>query len=130
MSDPLLDVCDLIVGFPVLGGVFPHQTGEIRAVDNVSFSVAAGETLGIVGESGCGKSTLAKAIVNILKPMTPQVRLDGRITYHSDEGPIDLLSLSPRAMRPLRAQIQMIFQDPFSSLNPRMTVGQILERRP
>jgi oligopeptide/dipeptide ABC transporter ATP-binding protein len=127
MSEPLLDVRELTVNFPVFGGVFQHRTGEVRAVDNVSLSVAAGETLGIVGESGCGKSTLAKAIVNILKPMTPQVRLDGRILYQLDRGPVDLLQLGPRAMRPLRAQIQMIFQDPFSSLNPRMTVGQILQ---
>jgi len=127
MNVPLLDVRELTVGFPVFGGVFQRRTGEVRAVDNVSFSVAAGETLGIVGESGCGKSTLAQAILNILKPMTPQVLLTGRIDYHGNGQPVNLLSLGPRAMRPLRAQIQMVFQDPFSSLNPRMTVGQILD---
>ena len=127
MSEPLLEVRDLEIGFPVMGGVFRHKVGEVLAVDKVSFTINRGETLGLVGESGCGKTTIAKAIVNIHRAMTPGVRQAGQIIFHSDEGPVDLLQLSSRQMRSWRSKIQMIFQDPFASLNPRMTVGRIIE---
>ncbi len=114
---PLLDVRDLSVHFPFRrGGLLTAQHGFIRAVDGVSFQVAAGETLGIVGESGCGKSTTARAIVKLVRPTGGEVYLGGdRIDRLSDH-----------QMLPYRRQIQMIFQDPFASLNPRMTVGNII----
>ncbi|MCE9552358.1 MAG: ATP-binding cassette domain-containing protein [Planctomycetes bacterium] len=127
MSEPLLEVRNLSVAYPIWGGVLKHKVGEVRAVDDVSFTLLRGETLGLVGESGCGKTTVAKAIINILAATVPGVRLEGEIVFHGPHGPVDLLGLSRGQMRPLRAEIQMVFQDPFSSLNPRMTVGQIVE---
>ncbi len=114
---PLLDVRNLSVHFPFRrGGLVNAQRGFIRAVDDVSFQVAAGETLGIVGESGCGKSTTARAIVRLVRPTGGEVYLEGQR--------ID--QLSNREMLPYRREVQMIFQDPFASLNPRMTVGNII----
>ena len=114
---PLLDVRDLQVHFPFRRGNIFHPTrGVIRAVDGVSFSIRPGETLGLVGESGCGKSTTARAIVNLLHPTPGEVWLDGERTD----------GLSDTAMLPHRRKVQMIFQDPFASLNPRMTVGKIV----
>lgn len=117
LGKPLLEVRELRVHFPFRrGGLFNAQRGFIRAVDGVTFNVYAGETLGLVGESGCGKSTTARAIVNLTRPTGGEVHFDGER--------ID--SLSEMRMRPYRRQIQMIFQDPFASLNPRMTVGGII----
>ncbi len=113
--------------FPVFGGVFLRRVGEVRAVDDVSFALGRGETLGLVGESGCGKTTVGRAIVNILRTMTYRVEVEGKILYHAASGSADLARLSRRAMRPYRADIQMVFQDPYASLNPRHTVGRILE---
>lgn len=124
---PLLEVQDLRVRFPVHAGVFLRKVAEIKAVDGVSFTVHRGETLGLVGESGCGKSTTGKAIIHLLPHQAPDAEVCGRIIFHAPEGPVDLLSLSKAAMRPYRSRIQMIFQDPYSSLNPRMTVGQTVE---
>jgi oligopeptide/dipeptide ABC transporter ATP-binding protein len=126
-ADTLLDVRDLRVRFPVFGGVLLHRTGEIRAVDGISFTLRRGETLGLVGESGCGKTTAGRAILNILRAMSYRVELSGHVYYHHPSGCVDLAALDRRAMRPYRADIQMVFQDPFSSLNPRKTVGQIVE---
>ncbi len=126
---PLLEVENLSVRYPVWGGVLRHKVGEVRAVDGVSFTVHRGETLGLVGESGCGKTTAAKAIVNILKDTVPGVVEEGRILFHHADGSVvDLLELRRSDMKRFRAEIQMIFQDPFSSLNPRMTVQEIVER--
>ena len=127
MSEPLLEIRNLTIAFPIYGGVLRRKVNEVRAVDNVSFSIQRGETLGLVGESGCGKTTVAKAIVNIHKAMSPGVSEQGKILFHTPRGPVDLLRLNAGEMRPHRAEIQMIFQDPFSSLNPRMMVGQIIE---
>ena len=114
---PLLEVRDLRVHFPFRrGSIFRPQRGVIRAVDGVSFSIRPGETLGLVGESGCGKSTTARAIVNLVRPTHGEVWLDGERTDQ----------LSDAAMLPHRRKVQMIFQDPFASLNPRMTVGKIV----
>jgi oligopeptide/dipeptide ABC transporter ATP-binding protein len=126
-EQPLLEVRNLKVRFPVWGGVFRRKVNELGAVDDVSFTIYVGETLGLVGESGCGKTTVALSIVRILKATVPGVELEGEIIFYTAGGPIDLLKIKRSEMRPLRRQIQMVFQDPFSSLNPRMTVGQLLE---
>jgi len=128
MNKPLLEVRNLTIRYPIWGGILRHQVGEVRAVDTVSLTVYEGETLGLVGESGCGKTTVAKAICNLLKPTVPGVLETGEILFHTERGPIDLLKLDTRQMRPHRASLQMIFQDPYSSLNPRMTVREMLER--
>ncbi|HEY7457004.1 MAG TPA: ABC transporter ATP-binding protein [Solirubrobacterales bacterium] len=114
---PLLEVTDLVKHFPVKRGLlFDREVDRVRAVDGASFSVAPGETLGLVGESGSGKSTLARAVLQLLTPSSGSVRFEGR----------EIAGLSRRQMRPLRPQMQMIFQDPYASLNPRKRVGQIV----
>src|SRR6202521_5155241 len=126
-SMKILEVQDLRVSFPVQGGVFARKIAEVKAVDGISFGLEQGETLGLVGESGCGKTTVGRAIVNILRAMVYGVEISGSIVYHHSSGPVDLARLSREKMRPYRPDIQMIFQDPYSSLNPRMMVGQIVE---
>ena len=115
-SDALVEVEHLTKHFPVSSGVFTRNMGEVRAVEDVTLSVRRGETLGIVGESGCGKSTTARLMLKLIEPTAGTIRFDGR----------DITNLSPRDMRPVRREMQMIFQDPYSSLNPRQTVGQII----
>ena len=127
MSDAILDVQDLHVRFPVFGGVIPRKKAEVRAVDGVSLTLGRGETIGLVGESGCGKTTVGRAIVNILRAMNYRVEVSGRIFYHRDDEVVDLAALSRSGMRRYRSDLQMVFQDPYSSLNPRMTVGAIIE---
>jgi oligopeptide/dipeptide ABC transporter ATP-binding protein len=124
---PILEVQDLQVRFPVFGGVIPRKKAEVRAVDGVSLALNRGETIGLVGESGCGKTTVGRAIVNILQAMNYGVEVSGRILYHHESGTVDLAALGGRAMRQYRSDLQMVFQDPYSSLNPRMTVGRIVE---
>jgi len=129
MSQPkeLLKVNDLHVHFPVYGGVFSRKMAEVRAVDGVTFDMYRGETLGLVGESGCGKTTVGRAIVNVLRHVSPDVYLGGSVTYVDPEGKKkDLLHLSKHEMLPYRSEIQMIFQDPYSSLNSRLSVRQII----
>jgi oligopeptide/dipeptide ABC transporter ATP-binding protein len=116
MTSPLLAVRDLAKHFPIKKGLFGKPSGYVRAVAGVSFDVMAGETLGLVGESGCGKSTTGRMILRLIEPTAGSVEFDG----------INLLTLDAGAMRKLRRKIQVIFQDPFSSLNPRMTVGAIV----
>ena len=114
---PLLSVQDLKVYFPFSrGSLFRPERGFIRAVDGLSFDIREGETLGLVGESGCGKSTTARAIINLVKPRSGKVILQGK----------DITGLNDRAMLEYRRVVQMVFQDPFASLNPRMTVGNII----
>jgi ABC-type oligopeptide transport system ATPase subunit len=122
----LLDVQDLVVKFPVFGGVLMRRVGEVAAVKGISFQLHRGETLGLVGESGCGKTTVGRAIINILRAMSYRVEISGRILYHHASGVVDLAPLTRKQMRPYRADIQMVFQDPYSSLNPRKTVDQIV----
>ncbi|MFJ8066885.1 ABC transporter ATP-binding protein [Psychrobacillus sp. NPDC096426] len=116
MSQELLRIQDLEMHFPIKEGVLQKTTGYVKAVNGVSLSVNKGETLGIVGESGCGKSTLAKTILGLLKPTS------GDILYEGES----ILNYNPKQMHELRRNIQMVFQDPFSSLNPRMQVGDII----
>jgi len=113
MNTPLLEIIDVKVHFPVHRGVFfPRRIGAIKAVDGVSLDVARGEVLGLVGESGCGKTTLARAVMRLVPTTAGRIRFDG----------VDLGALTPRALRAIRPRFQMIFQDPYASLNPRMTV--------
>ncbi len=112
----LVEVEHLTKHFSVKQGVFAHGKGVVHAVEDVSLTVNAGETLGIVGESGCGKSTTARLIVRLIEPTGGTIRFEGE----------DITHMSPRRMRPLRQQMQIIFQDPYSSLNPRKSVGQII----
>jgi peptide/nickel transport system ATP-binding protein len=116
MSENLVEVTNLTKHFAVKQGVFARGTAQVHAVEDVTLSVRSGETLGIVGESGCGKSTTARLILRLLDPTSGTVVFDGQ----------DITKLSQRALRPLRREMQMIFQDPYSSLNPRKTVGQII----
>ena len=117
VSENLVEVRDLVKHFPLTQGIiFQKHVGAVRAVDGISFDVRRGETLGIVGETGCGKSTTAKLLLRLLKPTSGSIRFDGREIAHIGGG----------ALKQLRREMQMIFQDPYSSLNPRKTVGSII----
>jgi oligopeptide/dipeptide ABC transporter ATP-binding protein len=117
----VLEVDGLTKEFPIRSGLLQRETGRVRAVQNVSFTIGRGETLSLVGESGCGKTTVARCILRALPPTA------GAIRFSPQEGAIvDMAPLSRRALRPLRRHIQMIFQDPYASLNPRMMVGDII----
>jgi oligopeptide transport system ATP-binding protein len=115
-DEVLLEVRDLVKHFSVGGGMFSGRGGTVRAVDGVSFTLRRGETLGLVGESGCGKTTTGRCILQLERPTSGQVIFEGRA----------LDALSDAELRPMRRRMQVIFQDPYASLNPRMTVGQIL----
>ena len=116
-GDLLLEVTDLVKHFPIRSGiVIEREVGRVRAVDGVSLTLNEGETLGLVGESGCGKSTLCRAILQLTQPTSGSVKFRGQ----------ELVGKSRRELRPLRREMQMIFQDPYASLNPRKRVGQII----
>ena len=113
---PVLEVKDLKKHFPVRKGLLRRTVGQVYAVDGISFSIGVGETLGLVGESGCGKTTAGRAVLRLIEPTSGSVQVGGT----------EITGLSKSEMRPYRAQMQIIFQDPFSSLNPRMTAGEIV----
>ncbi|GLY11456.1 ABC transporter ATP-binding protein [Pseudobacillus badius] len=117
MTEALLEVKHLKKVFPIHGGLFGRRVGEVKAVDDISFYIKKGETLGLVGESGCGKSTTGRMLLRLLEPTEGTIRFEGQ----------DLTKLSREEMRKMRKEIQMVFQDPFASLNPRHTVEKILE---
>jgi oligopeptide transport system ATP-binding protein len=116
-GEPLLEVTDLVKHFPIKRGILvDREVDQVRAVDGISFSVARGQTLGLVGESGSGKSTACRAVLQLIAPTSGSVRFEGQ----------EIAGLSRRQMRPLRREMQMIFQDPYASLNPRKRIGQIV----
>lgn len=118
---PLLEVKDLKMHFPITKGFLNKVIGHVKAVDGVTFKLYEGETLGLVGESGCGKTTTGRCILRVYDPTS------GEINYHREDGQVvDLAKLTSKELKPYRRDIRMIFQDPYSSLNPRMTVGQII----
>ena len=116
MAEALLRVKNLKKYFPIRGGLFSREVARVHAVDDVSFDIYPGETLGLVGESGCGKSTTGRAILRLIEPTAGEVSFDGK----------NVTGLDKRALRALRKEMQIIFQDPYASLNPRMTVGSIV----
>ena len=116
MAEALLRVKNLKKYFPIRGGLFSREVARVHAVDDISFDIYPGETLGLVGESGCGKSTTGRAILRLIEPTAGEVSFDGK----------NVTALDKRALRHLRKEMQIIFQDPYASLNPRMTVGSIV----
>ena len=128
MSDIILQINNLNVEFPVFGGILQREVSQVHAVNNVNLDIMSGNTIGIVGESGSGKSTLGKAIINVLKLTAPDVRVNGDIIlYPQTNNTINVLNIKSSQVKLYRSDVQMIFQDPYSSLNPRMLVGDIIK---
>lgn len=115
-GQPFIQIKDLSKSFPIKGGLFSREVASVKAVQGVSLDIKQGETLGLVGESGCGKSTLGRCVIRLIEPTSGQILLDGK----------DVTKASGEDLRALRRQMQIIFQDPYASLNPRMTVGSII----
>ena len=116
-GEPLMEVRDLVKHFPLTSGIiFQRKVGAVQAVDGISFDVMRGETLGLVGESGCGKSTTARLLLRLMDPTSGSIRFEGQ----------EIADLSGGRLKTLRQDMQMIFQDPYSSLNPRKTIGSII----
>jgi peptide/nickel transport system ATP-binding protein/oligopeptide transport system ATP-binding protein len=113
VTQPLVEVTDLVKHFPVLGGILQRTVGQVKAVDGVSFQIRRGETLGLVGESGCGKTTVGRLLLRLLEPTSGTIRFDGQ----------DITRLKGSALKPMRRRMQVIFQDPYASLDPRTPIG-------
>jgi len=126
MSNPILKIKNLNVEYPLFGGILQREVSCVHAVKNLSIDIYEGKTVGIVGESGSGKSTLGKAILNVLNLTAPDVRITGEVLLNENGNYIDIMSLSKKELVKYRPKMQMIFQDPFSSLNPRMIVKDII----
>ena len=124
---PILSIKELNVNFPVFGGILNRKVSAVHAVKDLSLDIQRGKTIGIVGESGSGKSTLGKAILNVLPITAPDVEVTGQIFLDNESERVDLLSLDKNEIKKYRPNIQMIFQDPYSSLNPRMIVHDIIK---
>ncbi|SFE52078.1 oligopeptide transport system ATP-binding protein [Paenibacillus algorifonticola] len=116
MNESLLEVNHLTKYFPIKKGLFNRTVGQVKAVDGLNFTIFKGETLGLVGESGCGKSTTGRSLLQLLRPTTGEIKYEGR----------NMVGLPPEELRRLRKDMQMVFQDPYASLNPRMTVGELI----
>jgi len=127
ISEHILEIKNLNVEFPIFGGIIQHEVSCVHAVKDFNLKVRQGETIAVVGESGSGKSTLGKAIINVLKLTAPDVRVKGEINIIDKNVSINLLELNKKDMIRYRSNIQMIFQDPYSSLNPRMIVKDIIK---
>ncbi|SVC60621.1 uncharacterized protein METZ01_LOCUS313475 [marine metagenome] len=125
-NNKLVDISNLYVHFPIYGGVFSKKIASVKAVDGISFSLSKNQTVGMVGESGCGKTTVGRALINILHHVAPDVEIRGEINYQFENDVVDFTKLNPKIMQKYRSKVQMIFQDPYASLNPRMTVAQII----
>ena len=125
-KDKILEIKKLVVDFPIFGGIMQRKVDSVHAVKNISFDLIKGETLSIVGESGSGKSTVGNAILNVLKLTAPEVFVDGKIYLNINDNKVDILNLKKSEMKKYSKHIQMIFQDPYSSLNPRMLVKDII----
>jgi len=123
----ILEIKNLNVEFPIFGGIIQHEVSCVHAVKDFNLKIRQGETIAVVGESGSGKSTLGKAIINVLKLTAPDVRVNGEMLLNHENKLIDLLKLNRKEMIHFRSDIQMIFQDPYSSLNPRMIVKDIIQ---
>jgi ABC-type oligopeptide transport system ATPase subunit len=115
-SESLLEVRNLKTYYPVKGGFFKRTIGNVKAVDNISFEIKRGETLGLVGESGCGKSTAGRTILRLLRPTEGQILFNGK----------DITKVTGKSLREIRKDMQMVFQDPYASLNPMQMVGDII----
>ena len=126
-KNEILKINNLNVEFPLFGGIFQREVSHVHAVKNLSVNIEQGKTVGVVGESGSGKSTFGKAILNVLKLTAPDVRVSGEVWLKEGNDYIDILSLSKNELQAYRPKMQMIFQDPFSSLNPRMIVKDIIK---
>ena len=126
-KDQILEIKNLVVNFPIFGGIMQRKVDSVHAVKKISFDLIKGETLSIVGESGSGKSTVGNAILNVLKLTAPDVYVDGEIFLNINDNKVDILNLKKNEMKKYRKHIQMIFQDPYSSLNPRMLVRDIIK---
>ena len=120
LSENIIEIKNLKKYYPLTSGIMRKVTGVVKAVDDVSFVIPRGKTIGLVGESGCGKTTISKCILRAINPT------EGDIYLHNDDGSHNLAVLGENELRPLRKEMQMIFQDPFSSLNPRMNLFEIV----